>query len=157
MVVNYLWSFSFVLFYRLDIGDGKDIDLKECPRSKLRQQCIKYLGPVCGFICSIQSRFKFLIKSRCMELLIPVVVKSWCVCLWLLVGKQQEREHYEYIVVEGKIIHKQTRNVLDTIKGLKEGKWIFVMSTSKKLYAGKVTIWLRTATVWLLPTRYLKT
>ncbi|XVF55678.1 hypothetical protein PTKIN_Ptkin06aG0056300 [Pterospermum kingtungense] len=81
-------------FFWLDIGDGKDIDLKECPRSKLRQHCIKYLGP-------------------------------------------QEREHYEYIVVEGKIIHKQTRNVLDTIKGLKEGKWIFVMSTSKKLYAGE--------------------
>nr|KJB15074.1 hypothetical protein B456_002G158900 [Gossypium raimondii] len=49
----------------------------------------------------------------------------------------QEREHYEYIVVEGKIIHKQTRNVLDTFQGSKEVKWIFVMSTSKKLYAGK--------------------
>ncbi|XP_040936244.1 IQ domain-containing protein IQM3 isoform X2 [Gossypium hirsutum] len=81
-------------FYWLDLGDGKDINLNECPRSKLRQQCIKYLGP-------------------------------------------QERVNYEYIVVEGKIIHKQTRNVLDTIEGLKEGKWIFVMSTSKKLYAGK--------------------
>ncbi|XP_022746244.1 IQ domain-containing protein IQM3-like [Durio zibethinus] len=81
-------------FYWLDIGDGKDINLKECLRSKLQQQCIKYLGP-------------------------------------------QEREHYEYIVVEGKIIHKQTGNVLDTIKGLKEGKCIFVMSTSKKLYAGE--------------------
>lgn len=55
-------------------------------------------------------------------------------------GEQQERVHYEYIVVEGKIIHKQTRNILDTIEGLKEGKWIFVMSTSKKLYAGKVSI-----------------
>ncbi|KAG4123675.1 hypothetical protein ERO13_D11G340600v2 [Gossypium hirsutum] len=81
-------------FYWLDLGDGKDINLNECPRSKLRQQCIKYLGP-------------------------------------------QERVNYEYIVVEGKMIHKQTRNVLDTIEGLKEGKWIFVMSTSKKLYAGK--------------------
>ncbi|KAA3471975.1 IQ domain-containing protein IQM3-like [Gossypium australe] len=81
-------------FYWLDLGDGKDINLNKCPRSKLRQQCIKYLGP-------------------------------------------QERANYEYIVVEGKIIHKQTRNVLDTIEGLKEGKWIFVMSTSKKLYAGK--------------------
>lgn len=33
---------------RLDIGDGKDFELVECPRSKLRQQCIKYLGPVCA-------------------------------------------------------------------------------------------------------------
>ncbi|XP_052884834.1 IQ domain-containing protein IQM3-like isoform X2 [Gossypium arboreum] len=81
-------------FYWLDIGDGKDVDLEECSRSKLRKQCIKYLGP-------------------------------------------QEREHYEYIVVEGKIIHKQTRNVLDTFQGSKEVKWIFVMSTSKKLYAGE--------------------
>ncbi|GMI79702.1 hypothetical protein HRI_001639500 [Hibiscus trionum] len=81
-------------FYWLDVGDGKDINLNECPRSKLRQQCITYLGP-------------------------------------------QERVNYEYIVVKGKIIHKITGNELDTIDGLKEGKWIFVMSTSKKLYAGK--------------------
>ncbi|XP_019261624.1 PREDICTED: ATP-dependent DNA helicase PIF1-like [Nicotiana attenuata] len=26
-------------------GDGKQVDLKECPRSKLQKQCIKYLGP----------------------------------------------------------------------------------------------------------------
>uniref|UniRef100_A0A5B7AFG0 IQ domain-containing protein IQM3-like n=1 Tax=Davidia involucrata TaxID=16924 RepID=A0A5B7AFG0_DAVIN len=81
-------------FYWLDIGDGKEVDLKECPRSKLRQQSIKYLGP-------------------------------------------KEREHYEYIVVGGKIVHKQTGNFLDTNKGLHGGKWIFVMSTSKKFYAGE--------------------
>ncbi|XP_012066462.1 IQ domain-containing protein IQM3 isoform X2 [Jatropha curcas] len=81
-------------FYWLDIGDGKELDLEECPRSKLRKQCIKYLGP-------------------------------------------QEREHYEYIVVEGKIIHKQTGNLLDTSEGSKGAKWIFVMSTFKRLYAGE--------------------
>ncbi|XP_020691033.1 IQ domain-containing protein IQM3 isoform X2 [Dendrobium catenatum] len=32
-------------FYWLDLGDGKNVELKECPRSLLRQQCIKYLGP----------------------------------------------------------------------------------------------------------------
>ncbi|XP_059443525.1 IQ domain-containing protein IQM3-like [Corylus avellana] len=32
-------------FYWLDIGDGKEVDLKDCPRSRLRQECIKYLGP----------------------------------------------------------------------------------------------------------------
>ncbi|KAM0057173.1 putative IQ domain-containing protein IQM [Helianthus debilis subsp. tardiflorus] len=78
-------------FYWLDVGDGKEIDLKECPRPKLRQQCIKYLGP-------------------------------------------QEREHYEYIIVEGKIMHRQTGLPLHTNNG---EKWIFVMSTSKKLYAGE--------------------
>ncbi|KAJ0088009.1 hypothetical protein Patl1_32430 [Pistacia atlantica] len=81
-------------FYWLDVGDGKDLDLKECPRSKLRQQCIKYLGP-------------------------------------------KEREHYEYIVVQGKIIHKQTGDLLDMNKGPQGAKWIFVMSTSKRLYAGE--------------------
>ncbi|XP_011018903.1 PREDICTED: uncharacterized protein LOC105121799 [Populus euphratica] len=78
-------------FYWLDVGDGKELDLKECPRSKLREQCIKYLGP-------------------------------------------QEREHYEYIISEGKIIHKQTGDLLDTTQG---AKWIFVMSASKRLYAGE--------------------
>lgn len=51
---------------------------------------------------------------------------------------QQEREHYEYLVVEGKLVHKQTGNLLDTTKGKPGAKWIFVMSTSKRLYAGEV-------------------
>lgn len=78
----------------LDIGDGKDLQLQECPRSKLRQQCIKYLGP-------------------------------------------QEREHYEYIVVEGKIIHKLSGDLLHTSNVSERVKWIFVMSTCKKLYVGE--------------------
>ncbi|KAB2098043.1 hypothetical protein ES319_A01G211100v1 [Gossypium barbadense] len=32
-------------FYWLDIGDGREVNLEKCPRSKLQQQCIKYLGP----------------------------------------------------------------------------------------------------------------
>ncbi|XP_031282503.1 IQ domain-containing protein IQM6 [Pistacia vera] len=33
-------------FYWLDIGEGREVNLLErCPRSKLQQQCIKYLGP----------------------------------------------------------------------------------------------------------------
>ncbi|XP_022977385.1 IQ domain-containing protein IQM3-like [Cucurbita maxima] len=82
-------------FYWLDVGDGKDLELNECPRSKLRQQCIVYLGP-------------------------------------------QEREHYEYIILQGKIIHKQSGKLLDTNKESSPGaKWIFVMCTAKKLYAGE--------------------
>ncbi|XP_019158489.1 PREDICTED: IQ domain-containing protein IQM3-like [Ipomoea nil] len=49
----------------------------------------------------------------------------------------QEREHYEYVVVEGKVLHQQTGELLDTTKGSPGAKWIFVMSTSKKLYAGE--------------------
>ncbi|KAL5974612.1 hypothetical protein ACLOJK_031282 [Asimina triloba] len=80
--------------HRLDIGGGRDVDLKECPRSLLQQQCIKYLGP-------------------------------------------QEREHLEYKLIEGRIVRKFSGEVLDTTEESKEGKWIFVMSTSKKLYAGQ--------------------
>ncbi|XP_055807356.1 IQ domain-containing protein IQM3-like [Solanum dulcamara] len=81
-------------FFWLDLGDGKKVDLKECPRSKLQKQSIKYLGP-------------------------------------------QEREHYEYVVAEGKILHNLTGNHLDTTNGVPGAKWIFVMSTSKRLYAGE--------------------
>ncbi|KAJ1274276.1 hypothetical protein BS78_05G050200 [Paspalum vaginatum] len=81
-------------FYWLDVGEGKDLDLAQCPRALLRKQCIRYLGP-------------------------------------------QEREHYEYIVDNGKIIHKVSGEPLDTTTGPKGTKWIFVMSTAKMLYAGK--------------------
>ncbi|TMW92849.1 hypothetical protein EJD97_012476 [Solanum chilense] len=33
-------------FYWLDIGEGKEINLERCPRPKLQQDCIKYLGPI---------------------------------------------------------------------------------------------------------------
>ncbi|CAA0837868.1 IQ calmodulin-binding motif family protein [Striga hermonthica] len=81
-------------FYWLDVGDGKEVELKECPRSKLRKQCIKYLGP-------------------------------------------KEREHYEYYVVDGKILNILTGEPLDTDRGVPGSKWIFVMSTSQKLYSGE--------------------
>ncbi|XP_072982628.1 IQ domain-containing protein IQM2-like [Typha latifolia] len=33
-------------FYWLDVGEGKEVNVEEhCPRLKLQQQCIKYLGP----------------------------------------------------------------------------------------------------------------
>ncbi|XP_075490113.1 IQ domain-containing protein IQM3-like [Primulina tabacum] len=81
-------------FYWLDLGDGKEVDLKELPRSKLRQQCIKYLGP-------------------------------------------QEREHYEYVVVDGKLLQKLSEKPLDTNEGSPGSKWIFVVGTTKRLYAGE--------------------
>ncbi|XP_010535930.1 PREDICTED: IQ domain-containing protein IQM2-like [Tarenaya hassleriana] len=33
-------------FYWLDIGEGKRVNLERCPRSKLQQQCVQYLGPL---------------------------------------------------------------------------------------------------------------
>ncbi|XP_030924802.1 IQ domain-containing protein IQM6-like [Quercus lobata] len=32
-------------FYWLDIGEGKEVNHERCSRSKLQQQCIRYLGP----------------------------------------------------------------------------------------------------------------
>ncbi|KAL8551759.1 hypothetical protein ACS0TY_000723 [Phlomoides rotata] len=81
-------------FYWLDVGHGKTVDLDECKRSRLREECIKYLGP-------------------------------------------RERESYEYVTVEGKLMHKQTGDLLDTNEQVTGSKWIFVMSTSNRLYAGE--------------------
>ncbi|KAJ6425857.1 hypothetical protein OIU84_026437 [Salix udensis] len=76
-------------FYWLDVGDGKEVEVEECPRSKLQENSIKYLGP-------------------------------------------KEREQYECIIIEGRFFHKQSRNLVDT-----KGKWIFVLSPTRRLYAGQ--------------------
>ncbi|XP_068637350.1 IQ domain-containing protein IQM2-like [Aristolochia californica] len=85
-----------LFFYWLDVGEGREWNHEKCPRSKLQQQCIKYLGP-------------------------------------------KERDAYEVIVEDGKIIYKQSRHLLDTMEGTKDSKWIFVLSTSKSLYVGQKT------------------
>jgi len=51
---------------------------------------------------------------------------------------QKEREHYEVIVEDGKLVYKQSGQPVDTSKGPKGCKWIFVLSTSKMLYVGQV-------------------
>ncbi|KAL7138663.1 hypothetical protein ABFS83_10G179000 [Erythranthe nasuta] len=81
-------------FYWLDIGEGREVHLERCPRSKLLQQCIKYLGPT-------------------------------------------ERSAYEVIVTEGKLMYKQSGNLLDTREGTEDAKWIFVLSVYKILYVGQ--------------------
>uniref|UniRef100_A0A803LLX2 Uncharacterized protein n=2 Tax=Chenopodium quinoa TaxID=63459 RepID=A0A803LLX2_CHEQI len=82
-------------FYWLDIGDGKEVDLIDrCSRSRLQQQCIKYLDP-------------------------------------------GEREAYEVIVENGKLIYKATRQAVDTVGVPKGTKWIFVLSTTKTLYVAQ--------------------
>ncbi|CAL9050495.1 unnamed protein product [Musa banksii] len=78
-------------FYWLDVGDGREMNLEKCPRSKLQSQCIKYLGP-------------------------------------------KEREAYEVIVKNGKLLYKQTEMPVCTKEG---SKWIFVLSTSRVLYVGQ--------------------
>lgn len=58
--------------------------------------------------------------------------------LWQCIMHKQERECYEYVLAEGMMVHKQTGDLLDTNLGLQGSKWIFIMSTSKKLYASEV-------------------
>ncbi|ONK59689.1 uncharacterized protein A4U43_C08F9330 [Asparagus officinalis] len=82
-------------FYWLDVGEGREVSLDDkCPRAKLQQQCIKYLGP-------------------------------------------KEREVYEVIVEDGKLLYKKSGEVLDTTETSSNSKWIFVLSTSKNLYVGQ--------------------
>ncbi|KAK8473888.1 hypothetical protein V6N13_002481 [Hibiscus sabdariffa] len=78
-------------FYWLDVGDGKEVNLEKCPRKKLQQQCITYLGP-------------------------------------------KEREGYEVIVENGKLVFKQSGSLVNTTA---ECKWIFVLSTTRALYVGR--------------------
>ncbi|KAI3867656.1 hypothetical protein MKX03_036566 [Papaver bracteatum] len=46
----------------------------------------------------------------------------------------KEREVYEVIVEDGKLVYKQGGDSVDTVEGF---KWIFVLSTSRSLYVGK--------------------
>ncbi|XP_050365686.1 IQ domain-containing protein IQM1-like [Argentina anserina] len=78
-------------FYWLDVGDGKDTNVKKCPRPDFQRQCIKYLEP-------------------------------------------REREAYEVIVEDGKLVQKQSGLLVNTDEG---SKWIFVLSTSRSLYVGQ--------------------
>ncbi|XP_019173361.1 PREDICTED: IQ domain-containing protein IQM5-like [Ipomoea nil] len=78
-------------FYWLDVGDGKEINLEKCPRTRLHHQCIQYLGP-------------------------------------------KERESYEVIIENGRLVYKQSGIFVETIEG---SKWIFVLSTSRTLYVGQ--------------------
>ncbi|KAJ8568722.1 hypothetical protein K7X08_030944 [Anisodus acutangulus] len=78
-------------FYWLDVGDGKEINLEKCPRTKLHHQCIKYLGP-------------------------------------------QERESYEVVIENGKLVYKQNGVFVQSVEGSKS---IFVLSTTRTLYVGQ--------------------
>ncbi|MFZ8477432.1 hypothetical protein ACO1MN_14330, partial [Staphylococcus aureus] len=45
-----------------------------------------------------------------------------------------ERETYEVIVENGKLLYRQSGLFVETIEG---SKWIFVLSTSRNLYVGQ--------------------
>ena len=47
---------------------------------------------------------------------------------------QKEREAYEVIVEDGKLVYRQSGDFVDA---LGDCKWIFVLSTSRNLYVGQ--------------------
>jgi hypothetical protein len=47
---------------------------------------------------------------------------------------QKEREAYEVIVENGKLVYRRTGLLLETVEG---SKWIFVLSTTRSLYVGQ--------------------
>nr|XP_018675112.1 PREDICTED: IQ domain-containing protein IQM3-like isoform X1 [Musa acuminata subsp. malaccensis] len=125
-------------FYWLDIGDGRDLDLIDRPRSLLRKQCVKYLGPITnGKDASpiLEDDIHNLLKN-CKDAS-PLDGKHNNQVSKSQLLAEQEREQYEYIPLDGKIVHKLSGVLLDTTSGTKETKWIFVMSTSRRLYAGQ--------------------
>ncbi|KAK9228782.1 hypothetical protein WN944_021738 [Citrus x changshan-huyou] len=46
----------------------------------------------------------------------------------------KERETYEVVIENGKLLYRQSRVCVSTVEG---SKWIFVLSTSRKLYVGE--------------------
>ncbi|CAN4094499.1 unnamed protein product [Withania somnifera] len=46
----------------------------------------------------------------------------------------KERESYEVVIEEGKLVYKQSGVFVETVEG---SKWIFVLSTTRTLYVGK--------------------
>lgn len=112
--------------YRLDIGEGKEVNIERCPRSKLQLQCIKYLGPV-----RFQINMSVFHLSR---------VLDYCLAklkfMIIILSLQMERLAYEVVLEDGKFVYKQSGEQLHTA-GDENAKWIFVLSTSKTLYVGK--------------------
>lgn len=53
---------------------------------------------------------------------------------YLQLTLQKERETYEVVIENGKLLYRQSRVFVSTVEG---SKWIFVLSTSRKLYVGE--------------------
>jgi hypothetical protein len=51
---------------------------------------------------------------------------------------QKERESYEVIVEDKRLMYKLSRQIVDTAGSATGTKWIFVLSTCEKLYIGQV-------------------
>lgn len=48
-----------------------------------------------------------------------------------------ERKAYEVVIEDGKLFYKQSGEPIHTTGEPRDGKWIFVLSTSRVMYVGK--------------------
>lgn len=48
--------------------------------------------------------------------------------------QQKERESFEVVIEDGKLVYKESGDLVSTIEG---SKWIFVLSTMRTLYIGR--------------------
>eukprot|EP00257_Ricinus_communis_P028173 XP_025015587.1 IQ domain-containing protein IQM2 isoform X1 [Ricinus communis] len=82
-------------FYWLDYGEGRNLNLtEECPRSKLQQQCVKYLGPIERQVYEVAvEEGKFMYKQTG-ELIHTTADGDWIfvlsTCNTLYVGKKRK-------------------------------------------------------------------
>ena len=54
--------------------------------------------------------------------------------LMFLIMFQIERQAYEVMVENGKLVYRESGMLVDTVEG---SKWIFVLSTARALYVGQ--------------------
>ena len=54
--------------------------------------------------------------------------------LWNLLLLQKERETYEVIVDDGKLVYRRSGELVNTVEG---SKWIFVLSPSRNMYVAE--------------------
>ena len=52
----------------------------------------------------------------------------------MILFRQKERESYEVVVEDGKLMYKENGMLVETVEG---SKWIFVLSTTRTLYIGQ--------------------
>ena len=64
VIICLSFNVSFIDDQRLDVGDGKEINLEKCSRQHLNRQCIKYLAPVSHVIRLIFRGLIFFVSNR---------------------------------------------------------------------------------------------
>ena len=86
-----------------------------------------------SFVSSFQK-----LASMGSEILIQNKVHRLILCcvyfIFYFLVEQKQRESYEVVVKEGKLMYKQSGDFVNTME---DSKWIFVLSASKSLYVGK--------------------